>query len=50
MNYHCEVCDKTLKLRYKKKHLNTESHKYMSMSMVNRYYVKDPKVGEIKKH
>ena len=49
MDYYCEVRDKTLKLRYKKRYLNSKSHKDLSMSIVNRYYIKDPKVDEIKK-
>ena len=49
MIYYCEICDKTLKLRDKKRQLNTKSHKDLSMSIVNRYCVKDPKVDEIKK-
>ena len=50
MNYYCEVCDKTLILGYKKRHLNTNSHKDLSMSIVNRYCVEVPKVDEIKKN
>ena len=49
MNYCCEVCEKTMKSGYKKKHLKRKSHNDLSMSIVNRYCVKDPKVGEIKK-
>ena len=48
MNYYCEVCDKTL--RFEKRHLKTKSHKHLSLSIVTRYCVKDPKVDEIKKH
>ena len=49
MNYYCKVCDRTLKLGYKKRQLNTKSHKDLSMSIGNRYCVKDPKVDEIKR-
>ena len=49
MNYYCEVCDKTLKLGYEKRHLKTKSLEDLSMSIVNRYCVKSPKNGEIKK-
>ena len=38
-----------MRLRFEKRHLNTKSHKDLSMSIVNRYCVKDPKVDKIKK-
>ena len=52
-NY-CNICDKTIKLKYKKKHINTKSHIALSVLIINRYCVKNPellKIEEIlKKH
>ena len=41
-DYYCDICDKTIKLRCKKKHLNTTLHKSLSRSIINRYCVKNP--------
>ena len=38
---YCDVYDKTNKLKIKKKHLNTRSHRASFMSMINRYCVKN---------
>ena len=35
--FYCDVCDKTIKSKQKKKHLNTKSHTALSMSVINRY-------------
>ena len=45
--YYCNLCDITIKLRYKKKYLNTKFHIYLSESIFNKYYVKNPKLKEI---
>ena len=36
---YCDICDKTFKLRYKKKHLNARQHKYLSHYIINRWCV-----------
>ena len=46
--YFCEVCDKTINLKSKKIHLISKSHDYLSRSVVNRYYVKNPELVKIK--
>ena len=52
--YYCDICDRTIKLKYINKHLNTRLHSDLSTSVVNRYYVKNPAFLEIedivKKH
>ena len=40
--YYCDICDRTLKFKYKMKHLNTRLHRDLSPSVVNRYCVKYP--------
>ena len=45
-NHHCDMCDKTIKKRYKNKHLNTRLHRGLSISIINKYHVKNPKIFE----
>ena len=40
--YYCNMCDKTFRLKYKKKHLNTRSHRALSMSKIITFCVKKP--------
>ena len=40
--YYCNICDRTIKLIYKKKYLNTKLHRDLFTSIVNRYCVKNP--------
>ena len=47
LDYYCDICDKTIELRYIKKHLNTRKHKYLSRSIINRYCVKNPEFLQI---
>ena len=41
-DYYCDICDRTIKLKYKKKHLDNRLHRDLSTSVVNRYCVKNP--------
>ena len=45
-DYYCEVCNKTIKLKSKKKLSVTKSHRKLSTSKVNRYCVKIPELIE----
>ena len=45
--YYCDLCDKTIKLRCKRKHLNTKLHKSLSYTIINRYCVKNPEFLQI---
>ena len=45
--YYCNICHKTIELKYKMKHLNTQLHRDLSKSVVNRYWVKNPTFLEI---
>ena len=47
MDFYCAICDKTIKLRCKKKHLNTRLHKSLSHSIINRYCAKNPEFLQI---
>ena len=40
--FHCELCDKSSKLRSKKKHLNSRYHKSLSESIISKYTVENP--------
>ena len=46
-NYYCSICFKTIKHKSKKKHSNTESHKFVSDYVTIKYQVKDPNFDEI---
>ena len=40
--FHCELCDKSIKVRSKKKHLNSQYHKSLNKSLICKYTVKNP--------
>ena len=39
---HCDLCDKSIEIRSKKKHLNTQYHKSLTRSIICKYTVKNP--------
>ena len=40
--FHCELCDKSIKIRSKKKHLNSQYHKSLTESIICKYTVTYP--------
>ena len=40
--FNCNVCDKSIKIKSKKKHSNSINQKSLSMSVVNRYSFTNP--------
>ena len=40
--FHCDLCDKSIKIRSKKKHLNSRYHKSITESIICKYTVKNP--------
>ena len=48
-DYSCNSCDKTIKLKHKRKQLNTKSHMYLSESIINKYCVKSPQLIVLEK-
>ena len=48
-DYYCNFCDKTNKLKHKKKHLNAKSHFDLSESVINKYCVKNRELIDIEK-
>ena len=40
--FHCDLCDKSIKIRSKKKHLNSQYHKSLTRSIICKYTVKNP--------
>ena len=40
--FNCKLCDKTIKIKSKKKHLKSQYHKSSSMSIISRYSVTNP--------
>ena len=42
MEYHCELCDISVKIKSKKRHLNSHPHKNLDKLIINRYRVESP--------
>ena len=40
--FHCDLCDKSIKIRSKKKHLNSQYHKSLTESIICKYAVINP--------
>ena len=40
--FHCDLCDKSIKIRSKKRHLNSQYHKSLTKSIIHKYTVKNP--------
>ena len=40
--FNCKLCDKSIKSKSKKKHLNSQYHKSLSLSIISRYSVPNP--------
>ena len=40
--FNCKVCDKSIKIKSKEKHLGSQYHKSLSMSIISRYSVINP--------
>ena len=40
--FHCELCDKSIKIRSRKKHLNSQYHKSLTESIISKYTVENP--------
>ena len=47
--YYCNLCDKTIQLKNKKKHLSTKPLLVLSESIINKYCAKTPELIEIEK-
>ena len=40
--FHCELCDKSIKIKFKKRHLNSRYHKSLSESIISKYTIENP--------
>ena len=40
--FYCKLCDKSIKIKSKKKHLKSSNHKSLSMSIISRYSITNP--------
>ena len=45
--FHCDLCDKSIKIRSKKKHLSSQYHKSLTKSIICKYTVKNPSFLQI---
>ena len=41
-HFHCELCDRSIKVKSKKKHLNSQYHKSLTKSIICKYTLKNP--------
>ena len=42
MDYHCKLRDKSVKIKSKKKHLNSKLQKNLNKQVINRYRFENP--------
>ena len=43
MDYYCKVCDRSVKIKSKKKHLNSQTHKNIDdREVIRRYRIENP--------
>ena len=40
--FHSDLCDKSIKIRSKERHINSKNHKSLTESVINKYTVKNP--------
>ena len=40
--FHCDLCDKSIKIRSKKTHLSSRDHKSLTRSIICKYTVENP--------
>ena len=40
--FHCDLCDKSIKIRSKKRHLNSQYHKSLTKRIISKYTVENP--------
>ena len=46
-DYYCKLCDKSIKIESKKKHLNSQYHQALPKSIMARYFFSNPKIPNI---
>ena len=42
MDYYCDICDISVKIKYKKRHLNSSRHREFDGCLIDRYNIKNP--------
>ena len=47
MSYYCELCNKSIQLKYKKRHLKSELHMDKETSIINKYIITNPELCQI---
>ena len=45
--FHCDICDKSIKIRSKKRHLNSQYHKSLIKSIICKHTIENPNFFEI---
>ena len=41
-HFYCEMCDKSIKIRSKKRHINSANHKSLNRTIISKYSVENP--------
>ena len=41
-HFSCEICDKSIKIRSQRRHLNSQYHKSLTKSIISKYTVENP--------
>ena len=47
---YCNICDKTINMKYKQKFYNTTLHRHLSTRVVKRFCVKNPPFLQLRHH
>ena len=45
--FHCKLCDKSIKIKSKKKYLNSQYHQALTKSIISRYYITNPNFPDV---
>ena len=40
--FHCDLCDKSIEIRSKKRHINSKNHKSITKSIICKYTIENP--------
>ena len=46
-DYYCDICDKTIKIKSKRKHLKSQHHQTLTNTIISRYHIPNPNFLDI---
>ena len=47
-SFKCDICDSSFTSKSRKKHLKSKQHKYLRSHIINRYFIINPELLQIK--